>query len=99
MHGPEPWDHQNLEISRIPLNLVKFHYFNEIMLNFGDFSRTLVKNHFLSDLEGSWRPHAEKVDIPIGILTFLRCPGPPRLQKNAEIPKKPKMSQIFLEFQ
>ena len=43
MDGPEPWDHQNLEITRIPLNLVKFHYFNEIMLNFGDFSRFLVK--------------------------------------------------------
>ena len=38
MHGPEPWDHQNLEISRIPLNLVKFHDFNEIMLNFSYFS-------------------------------------------------------------
>ena len=44
MDGPEPWDHQNQEISRFPLNLVKFCYFNEIMLNFGDFSRILGKS-------------------------------------------------------
>ena len=86
MDGPEPWDHQNLEITRIPLNLVKFHYFNEIMLNFGVFSR-ILENQFLSDLEGSWRPHAENVDNPIGILMFLRCPGPPRSHENAKIPK------------
>ena len=46
MDGPEPWDHQNLEISGIPLNLVKFLYFNEIMLNFGDFSRFQVRSTF-----------------------------------------------------
>jgi len=33
MDGPEPWDHQNQEISRIPLNVVEFRYFNEITLN------------------------------------------------------------------
>ena len=42
MDGPEPWDHKNREMSRIPVNLVEFHYFNEIMLNFGDFSRFLA---------------------------------------------------------
>jgi len=41
----------------------------------------------LSDLEGSWRPHAENVDNPIGLLMFLRCPGPPRSHENAKIPK------------
>ena len=46
MDGSEPWDHQNPEISRIPLNLVKFHYFNEIMLNFGVFSRILEESVF-----------------------------------------------------
>jgi len=51
MDGSEPWDHQNLEISRIPLKLVKFHYFNEIMLNFNDFSRFLVKITFWA----TWR--------------------------------------------
>jgi len=46
MDGPEPWDHQNQEISRIPLNLAKFRYFNETMLNFGDFNRILEKSVF-----------------------------------------------------
>ena len=46
MDGSEPWDHQNLEISRIPLNLVKFHYFIEIMLNFGNFTGFQVKIAF-----------------------------------------------------
>jgi hypothetical protein len=46
MDGPEPWDHQNQEISRIPLNLVKFRYFNEITLNFGDFSGIIEKISF-----------------------------------------------------
>ena len=46
MDGPEPWDHQNQEISRIPLNLVKIRYFNEITLNFGNFSRILGKISF-----------------------------------------------------
>ena len=86
MDGPEPWDHQNLEITRILLNLVKSHYFNEIMLNFG-FLAEFLKNQFSSDLEGSWRPHAENVDNPIGLLMFLRCPGPPRSHENAKIPK------------
>ena len=46
MDGPEAWDHQNQEISRIPLNLAEFRYFNEITLNFGDFSRILEKVSF-----------------------------------------------------
>ena len=46
MDGPEPWDRPNQEISRILHNLVKFRYFNEIMLNFGDFSRILEKISF-----------------------------------------------------
>ena len=85
MDGPEPWDHQNQEISRIPQNLVKFRYFNEntILMILAEF----LKNQFLSDLEGSWRPHAENVDNPIGLLMFLRCPGPPRSHENAKIPK------------
>ena len=84
MDGPEPWDHQNLEISRIPLISVNSSILMElsqipvILVDFGE-------NHSSSDLEGSWRPHAEKVDIPIGILMFWRCPGPPRSQKNAGI--------------
>ena len=40
--GPAPWDPQNLKITRIPWNFMKFHDFNEIMLNFGDCSRILV---------------------------------------------------------
>ena len=86
MDGPEPLDRPNQGIIRIPLNLVEFRYFNEIMLNLGDFSR-ILENQFLSDLEGSWRPHAENVDNPIGLLMFLRCPGPPRSHGNAKIPK------------
>ena len=46
MDGPEPLDRPNQEINRIPLNLVKFRYFNEIMLNLGDFSRILEKISF-----------------------------------------------------
>ena len=49
--GPDPWDHQNLGITRIPLNFVKFHYFYEIMLNFSDLSRILVKITFWA----TWR--------------------------------------------
>jgi len=33
-----PWDHRILGISRIPLNLVKFSYFNGILLNSSNFS-------------------------------------------------------------
>ena len=46
MDGPEPWDHQNQEISRIPLNSVEFRYLIEITLNFGDFSRIHEKSVF-----------------------------------------------------
>ena len=53
-----------------------------------------LENQFLSDLEGSWRPHAENVDIPIGILMFLRCPGPPRSHKNAQIHKITKIVEF-----
>ena len=51
MDGPEPWDHKNQEINRIPVNLVDYHYFNEIMLIFDDFGRFLVKITFLA----TWR--------------------------------------------
>ena len=51
MDGPEPLDRPNQEINRIPLNLVKFRYFNEIMLNLGDFSRILEKISFWA----TWR--------------------------------------------
>ena len=57
-----------------------------------------LENQFLSDLEGSWRPHAENVDIPIGILMVLRCPGPPRSRQNAEMPKNHQKHEITLNF-
>ena len=44
--APEPWDHQNLEITRIPLNLMKFHHIGGIMLNCSGFSRIPLKISF-----------------------------------------------------
>ena len=38
---------------------------------------------------GPWPPHAENLDIPIGILRFRSLPGPLRSLQNREIPKIP----------
>jgi hypothetical protein len=49
-------------------------------------------------LGGSWWPHAENVDIPIGILMVLRCPGPPRSHENARIPENTRIHETMVEF-
>ena len=89
---PKPGNYQNSmkfqRISRISWNYVEFWWFQQNSWG----------NQFLGDLEGSWRPHAENVDIPIGILMVLRCPGPPRSHKNSGIPKKYQKSWNLVEF-
>ena len=87
MDGSEPWDHQNLEISRIPLNLMEFQYFIEIMLNFGNFSRFLVKITFWA----TWRVPGGPAPCWKGWYSYrnidvFEVPRPTQNAKNAEMP-------------
>ena len=53
------------------------------------------KSSFFVIPGGSWRPQAENINIPIGILMVWRGPGPPKTRRNM---KTPGNSQEFLKF-
>ena len=44
-----------------------------------------------------WPPHAENLNIPIGLLRFLRLPGRPETLQNAKKYKKRKNNEISAE--
>ena len=44
-----------------------------------------------------WPPHAENLDIPIGILRFLGVPGRPETLQNAKKQEKQLKHEIFAE--
>ena len=46
-----------------------------------------LQNEFLMILRGPWPAQAGNLNIPIGILRFLRPPGPPGSTQNREIPE------------
>ena len=62
-------------------------------------------NRFWGDLEAPWPPHAENLNIPIGILRFWSLPQPPwplpngsKLEKSHWILKIVKSSWNFMKF-
>ena len=61
---------------KIPWSSMKSSSFQEIPRKFLEYA------HFNSFMV-SWRPRAGNLDIPIGILMFLRRSGPPRSHKKA----------------
>ena len=65
---------------------IKYTESNKILLNFGGFRGIPLKLRFCG-YGGSWRPHAENLNIPIGILMVWRGPGPPKSHQNMKIPK------------
>ena len=62
---------------KIPWSSMKSSSFQEIPRKFLEYA------HF-NGFMVSWRPRAGNLDIPIGILMFLRRSGPPRSHKKAD---------------
>ena len=55
------------------------------MLNSSAIHGKSLKLGYFCGLGVPWRPHAENINIPIGILMVWRGPGPPRSRETAKI--------------
>ena len=85
-----PQNIKNMQKSQISLKSPKFHHFPQ---NYWKPCKMMQKNSFWRILAVPWPPHAENLNIPMGLLRFLTLPGRPETLQKAKKWQKSKNHQ------